>query len=350
MSPKTTRPPLELAGSVIAAGQRATLEIPLAGLYTAAPVAMPLQVVHGRGDGPVVFVSAAVHGDEIKGVEIIRRLLRMPILRRMNGTLIAVPIVNVFGFHNRSRYLPDRRDLNRSFPGHEKGSLAARLADVFMTQIVSKADLGIDLHTAAVHRDNLPQIRANLKDPVLDPLARAFGSPVLLHSAPPPGSLRGAADDLGIPVMVYETGEALRFDEAGIRVGLRGIVQVLRRLAMLPPSKRPAKPGAILRSSAWVRAEHSGIVRTLVKLGAAVQKNALLGVIADPFGDSETPIRAPFDGVVIGRVNLPLVYEGEAMFHIGRTSRAEQVGEQWQAVQVEQDLQPAELIEEPPIV
>ncbi len=350
MKGKPARPWFEIGGTRIAAGERATLEIPLAGLYTATPVAMPVQVVHGRKDGPVVFVSAAVHGDEINGVEIIRRLLRMPMLRRLNGTLIAVPIVNVFGFHNRSRYLPDRRDLNRSFPGSDMGSLAARLAHVFMTEIVAKSDVGIDLHTAAVHRDNLPQIRADLKDPVLDPLARAFGAPVLLHSAAPPGSLRSAANDLAIPVMVYEAGEALRFDEAGIRIGLRGVINVLRRLAMLPPHKRPTRPGAILKSSAWVRAEHSGIVRTLVRLGSAVAQNALLGVITDPFGDSETSIHAPFDGVVIGRVNLPLVYEGEAMFHIGRTSRAELVGEHWQAVQVDTELQPAELIEEPPIV
>jgi predicted deacylase len=171
---------------------------------------------------------------------------------------------------------------------------------------------------------------------------------VLLGCAP--GSLRKSAEELGIPVMVYEAGEALRFDEAAIRVGLRGIAQVLRRLAMLPPSKRPARPSIILRSGHWVRAEHSGIVRARVKLGTAVEKNATLGLINDPFGDSETRIQAPFDGVVIGRVNLPLVYEGEAMFHIGRTSLAEQVGEHWQAVQTELDMQPPELIEEPPIV
>jgi predicted deacylase len=350
MNAKLKRPAFSLGGAEIAAGSRATLEIPLAGLYTASPVDMPVQVVHGRRDGCVIFVSAAVHGDEIKGVEIIRRLLRMPLLRRLSGTLIAVPIVNVFGFHNRSRYLPDRRDLNRSFPGSNKGSLAGRLADVFLNEIAAKADLGIDLHTAAVHRDNLPQIRADLNDPILDPLARAFGAPVLLHSAAPVGSLRNAANELGVPVMVYEAGEALRFDEAGILVGLRGVVQVLRRLAMLPSGKRPTKPGVVLKSSAWVRAECSGIVRTLVKLGTSVEKDRVLGVISDPFGDTETLVRAPFDGVVIGRVNLPLVYAGEALFHIGRTSRGEQVDEHWQAVQNGTELQPPELTEEPPIV
>jgi len=339
------------AGQRIAPGGRATCEIPLAGLYTHTPVFMPAQVVHGRSDGPVVFVCAAVHGDEIKGAEIIRRLLRMPLLKRLKGTLIAVPIVNVFGFHNRSRYLPDRRDLNRSFPGSESGSLAARLAHVFMNEVVARADIGIDLHTAAVHRENLPQIRADLNDPILVRLADAFAAPVSLHSASPDGSLRGAAAAVGVPVMVYEAGEALRFDEASIRVGLHGVVNVLRRLGMVPPVKaRPAKPAAVLRSSTWVRADQSGIVRTLVKIGSAVEKGDTLALIADPFGEKEDSVVAPASGVIIGRVTLPLVYEGEALFHIGKTRRAESVGEQFEAIQADIENPAPELIEEPPIV
>ena len=312
---------------------------------------MPVHVLHGRHDGPVVFVSAAVHGDEINGVEIIRRLLRVPQMKRLHGTLLAVPIVNVFGFHNRSRYLPDRRDLNRSFPGNESGSMAGRLGHVFMSEIVKRADFGIDLHTAAVHRDNLPQIRADINDPILEPLAKAFSAPVLLHSAAPAGSLRGAAADIGVPVMVYEAGEALRFEEMSIQIGLRGVMNVLRRLSMLPISKRkPSKPSAVLRSSTWQRAPQSGILRAQSKLGTMVRKGEILGVVADPTGESEMVLEAPFDGVVIGRTNLPLVFEGEALFHVGRTRQTTLLEQHLDALHEGTAITPPELIEEPPIV
>ena len=345
------RPVFEIAGEAVAAGSRRTVSLPLPGLYTNDPVTMPVQVVHGLSDGPVLFVSAAVHGDEINGVEIIRRLLRMPQLKRLRGTLLAVPIVNIFGFHNRSRYLPDRRDLNRSFPGSESGSMAGRLGHVFMSEVVARSDIGIDLHTAAIHRDNLPQIRADINDPILEPLAKAFSAPVLLHSAAPVGSLRYAAADIGIPVMVYEAGEALRFEEMSIQIGLRGTLNVLRRLSMLPPSKRqPSRPGAVLRSSSWQRAPQSGILRAQARLGAMVSKGEMLGLVADPTGESEIPMPAPYDGVVIGRTNLPLVFEGEALFHIGRTRQTTLLEQHLDALHEGSDIAPPELIEEPPIV
>jgi predicted deacylase len=311
---------------------------------------MPVQVLHGRKEGPVVFICAAVHGDEINGVEVIRRLARLGTLRRLKGTLIAIPIVNVFGFHNRSRYLPDRRDLNRSLPGSKRGSIAGRLGHLFFDEIVQHCDLGIDLHTAAIHRDNLPQIRADLLDPILRPLAEAFGAPVVLHSDLMDGSLRRAAAELGIPVMVYEAGEALRFDEISIRIGVRGVVNVLRRLAMLPAAKRPVRPPAVLRSSLWIRAEQSGILRTVCPLGCAVSKGSVLGLISDPLGERETPITAPVDGVLIGRTNLPLVYGGEALFHLGRTRNADDVLRHLEEVQAEVEAESPDLAENPPIV
>jgi hypothetical protein len=344
------RAPFRLAGVTVQPGRRETLEIPLAGLYTHTPVTMPAQVVHGRRDGPVVFVSGAVHGDEINGVEIVRRLLRSPLLRRLQGTLVAVPIVNVYGFHNRSRYLPDRRDLNRSFPGFGQGSLASRLAHTFMQSIVAGADLGIDLHTAAINRDNLPQIRADLNDPILAPLARAFGAPVLLHSASPEGSLRRAAADAGIPVMVYEAGEALRFDETAIRIGLRGVVNVLRSLGMLAAARRPPRTTAVLRTSTWVRAGQSGILRSQVALGAAVAEDTVMGVVADPFGERDDAVTAPFPGIVIGRTNLPLVFEGEGLFHVGRSNRAGDLEGRLEAAQAQVVEEAPEFVDEPPIV
>lgn len=345
------RQAFEIGGQSVACGSRRAVNLTLPGLYTNDPVSMPVHIVHGRFEGPIVFVSAAVHGDEINGVEIIRRLLRMPQLKRLHGTLLAVPIVNVFGFHNRSRYLPDRRDLNRSFPGNESGSMAGRLGHVFMTEIVQRADFGIDLHTAAIHRDNLPQVRADINDPILEPLAKAFSAPVLLHSAAPAGSLRGAAADIGVPVMVYEAGEALRFEEMSIQIGLRGTLNVLRRLSMLPPSKRkPSRPSAVLRSSSWQRAPQSGILRAQTRLGALVSKGETLGIVADPTGESEIPMPAPYDGVVIGRTNLPLVFEGEALFHIGRTRQTSLLEQHLGAMQNGAGINPPELIEEPPIV
>ncbi|MCB1866016.1 MAG: succinylglutamate desuccinylase/aspartoacylase family protein [Chromatiales bacterium] len=346
-----TRIAFEIGDAAVAPGERARLAIPVSELYTHTPVTLPVYVMHGRRHGPVVFVSGAVHGDEINGVEIIRRLVRLPLLDRLRGTLIAVPIVNVFGFENRSRYLPDRRDLNRSLPGSETGSLAGRLGHAFFDTVVRQATLGIDLHTAAQHRDNLPQIRADLENPQLLELASVFGTPVMVHSGFIEGSLRKAAADHGIAVMVYEAGEALRFDEMSIRIGVRGIVHVLRAMEMLPTRKQPKlRRPTLLRSTTWVRAGNSGILRATVRLGAAVRRNDLLGLIADPFGETETRVVAPASGVVIGRTNLPLVYGGEALFHIGRTQNADAIQQRIGAMQSAIEEPAPELPEEPPIV
>lgn len=342
--------PFRFLDHTIAPGTRRKIALPLPGLYTETQVEMPVHVVHGRSAGPSLFVSAAVHGDEINGVEIIRRLLQQPALKRLSGTLLIVPVVNVFGFHNKSRYLPDRRDLNRSFPGHEKGSMAGRLAHSFMQHVVTRCDVGIDLHTAAIHRDNLPQIRADLNNPGLESLAKSFAAPVLIHSAPPAGSLRHAAAASDTPVMVFEAGEALRFDEVSIRVGINGIVNVMRACGMLKASRRTIKPSVLLRSTTWVRAPRSGILRAQRTLGDLVAKNDVLAIVADPSGDTEEQLLAPFDGVVIGRTHLPLVYEGEAVFHIGRTKVTTLLEQHMDALQDSDQLMQPEIVEEPEIV
>lgn len=324
-------PEIVINGTRIPRGTRLTVDLPVARLYTHSQIAMPVQVVRGRKSGAKLFVSAAIHGDELNGVEIIRRLLKLPALHRLRGTLIAIPIVNVHGFINHSRYLPDRRDLNRTFPGSERGSLAARLAHLFMSEIVEQCTHGIDLHTGALHRANLPQIRANLDDEETARLAHEFGVPVLLNSDIRDDSLRQATAEHGIPVLVYEAGEALRFDEVGIRAGVRGIVNVMRALDMLPPArprKSPKRKPVVARSAAWVRAPVSGILRILVPLGAAVAKGDVMGVIADPFGERETNVLAPHDGIVIGRTHLPLANEGDALFNIARYRRIEHISAQ----------------------
>ncbi|MDO6593570.1 MULTISPECIES: succinylglutamate desuccinylase/aspartoacylase family protein [Neptuniibacter] len=315
-------------GTKVAPGTRTTIELPAGRLYTHTPMTIPVHVINGKRDGPRLFLSAAIHGDEINGVEIIRRVLTLPALKRIKGTLIAVPIVNVHGLLSHSRYLPDRRDLNRSFPGSEKGSLAARIAHLFMEEIVCQSTHGIDLHTGAVHRTNLPQIRANLDDEETDKLARAFNVPVIISSNLRDGSLREAAAEHGIPMLLYEAGEALRFDEMAIRAGVKGIVNVMRSLGMLPPSRgtrKSYKEPVVARSSSWVRASESGILRALIPLGGRVSKGTLLGVVSDPFGEKEAQITSPYSGIVIGKTNLPLVNEGDALYHIARFGDIEEI-------------------------
>ncbi len=303
------------------------ISLPVADLYTSTSLNMTLRVVNGRRPGPTLFVSAAIHGDELNGVEIIRRLLNMRELRSLRGTLLAVPIVNVHGFLHQSRYLPDRRDLNRSFPGSAKGSIAARLANTFYKHIVSNAEYGIDLHTGAANRSNLPQIRANLDDETTLALAKTFGVPVIINANIRDGSLRACAAELGLPVLIYEAGEALRFDEVSIRAGLRGILNVMRLIGMLPKKRRsnPVIP-VLARTTSWVRAPDSGIVNNRVHLGSRVVAGQCLATISDPLGDAEEAVSATVDGIVIGQSNLPLAHEGDALFNVAAfrsVSRAE---------------------------
>lgn len=320
---------VEIAGNVVAPGTRRRIQIPLSRRVTGAEVALPVEIVNGPRPGPRLFVCAAVHGDEINGVEIIRRLLRRRMTKVLRGTLIAVPVVNLFGFVGLSRYLPDRRDLNRTFPGSPTGSLAARLAHTFLTEIVESSSHGIDLHTGTVHRSNLPQVRACLDHEETRRLARAFGVPVLINSNVRDGSLRQAVLERDVPMLLYEGGEALRFDEAAIRAGVRGVVSVMRALDMLPP--REGGPHGVepfvARSSHWVRAPESGILRARAPLGATVTRGQHLGTVADPLGVAELPVEAPHPGIVIGRTELPLVNEGDALFHVATFDQLDVVSE-----------------------
>ena len=311
-------------------GERKTVSLRVARLYDHTEMAIPVHVVHGKRPGPVLFVSGAIHGDEINGVEIIHRLLQQQQLVNLRGTLLAIPIVNVFGFNAKARYLPDRRDLNRSFPGSKNGSMAARLAHVFMREIVSRSNYGIDLHTGAIHRTNLPQIRACLDDPRTRRLAEAFGTPVILNSGIRDGSLRGAAQERDIPVLLYEGGEALRFDETTIRIGIAGVLSVMRSIGMLAAPRGAAVPKRktfVALSSHWVRAQRSGILRTTKKPGDLVEAGDTLGLVAGPLGERASVIRSMETGLIIGQVRLPLVNRGDALFHIATFRDAERVEE-----------------------
>jgi predicted deacylase len=318
-----TRAAFEINGDAIKAGSRKTVDIPVSFMSDHTPVSMSVHVVHGRRPGPTLFVSAAIHGDEIIGVEIIRRLLRTRSLDRLKGTLLAIPVVNSYGFLNRSRYLPDRRDLNRSFPGRQKGSLAARLAHLFMEQIVSRSDFGIDLHSAAIHRENLPQIRVSPSQPETMERAKAFGAPLILNSKIRDGSLRSAAKWGGIDVMVYEAGEGLRFDEFSVRTGVAGILRVMRNMEMVASKGVPKLRVKSIRSTSsyWVRAPEGGLLRSFKAPGAEVKEGEALGIVSDPFGEKEFEVLANDAGLLIGRANLPVVNEGDAVFHVARIKK-----------------------------
>ncbi len=237
---------------------------------------------------------------------------------------MAVPVVNAYGFLQQSRYSPDRRDLNRFFPGSEKGSLTSQLADIFMEEIVAKSTHGIDLHAGSNHRTNLPQIRTNVEDPNALQMAQAFRIPVIINANMRDGSLRRAVKEKNIPFILYEAGEALRFDDVAIRAGIRGILSVMEAIGMLRHSRTRKIKGIeplIADATTWVRAPASGILHMNVPLGARVANNEKIGVIADPFGNHEEMIESPVSGMVIGRLNLPLVHQGDAVIHIAKIER-----------------------------
>lgn len=329
-----------IGGEVIKPGEQKRLSLLMPPLYTATTMGIPVFVLHGKRPGPTLFVSAAIHGDELNGIEIVSRLIKARAIKNLRGTLIAIPMVNVYGVLNQSRYLPDRRDLNRCFPGSKKGSLAGRIARLFLDEIVSKCDYGIDLHTGAIHRSNLPQIRANLDDPTTLEMAEAFGVPVLLNADIRDGSLRQAAADEGAKVLLYEAGEALRYDEFSIAAGVKGIIKVMRHVGMLNKTKsvgHSIKP-FVARQSGWVRANESGFVMHKAQLGDHVVKGDVLAVISNPFGEQLGIIDSPSTGVVIGKQNIPLAQEGEAIYHIAYFKKPNEVAEHVELLQDNLDV------------
>ncbi len=304
---------IQLGQFSISPGTRQRVEIPVAHLPTQTPISIPVEVVNGARPGPRLWLSAALHGDEINGVEIVHRILERVQAGRLRGQLIAAPIVNVFGFINRSRYLPDGRDLNRHFPGSRRGSLASRLADLFLKNVAKQCTHGIDLHSASGHRINLPQIRADLDNAEARRIAEAFGAPIMIDGRPPAGSLRSAAAKLGIPVLLYEAGEHHRFNRDAVDLGIKGILRVMSELGMIRRRGGRRRQSMETKEKAWIRARRSGILRLSVKLGQWVVADEVLGVIHDAFGDARGEVRAPAEGLIIGHTNHPMVNQGDAI-------------------------------------
>ncbi|GJL72675.1 MAG: deacylase [Nitrosomonas sp.] len=277
----------------------------------------PVLVVNGAQTGPVLCLTAAVHGDELNGIEIVRRILHGIDPEQLSGAIIGVPIVNLQGFQRASRYLSDRRDLNRFFPGNSHGSSASRMAHSFFHEIISHCQYVVDIHTGSAHRTNLPQVRANLHDINVEKFARAFGIPVILHSKGTEGMLRYAAVEANIPAVTLEMGESMTLQETAVRHGVKGIKMLLSKMKMLNNSLSGSDPESIYYQSAWVRADQGGILLSNVGLGDRVNKNKVLGVITDPITNMRSEIISPYDGQVIGMAFDQIVMPGFAGFHIG---------------------------------
>jgi uncharacterized protein len=310
---------IKVGGQRIQPGMRAHIDIQVARLANGDWLSLPIEVLNGVSPGPHLWLSGAIHGDEVVGVAIAHRVLQTLDPMKLSGVVIAAPIVNVFGFIAESRYLPDRRDLNRSFPGHTRGSMASQLASLFMKEVVGRCDYGIDLHAGSDDRTNLPQIRANLDDPETMRLAAAFGAPVMIHGRPPKGSLRAAACKRGKTVLLFEGGEPRRFEDNSVNEGACGVLRVMRALEMCNEIRPTRKRPVISRTTRWVRATRGGILWLKTERGRRVREGQLIGVITGPYGREREDVRARMGGLVIGHTVSPFVHRGDALVHIAET-------------------------------
>jgi hypothetical protein len=305
-------------GRTIGLGEQVMTRLNISTLPSGTNINIPVHVFRAPEDGPVLLLMAGMHGDEVNGIEIVRRLVRRKMLHPQRGTVIAIPVLNIYGFLNFSREVPDGKDVNRSFPGNKNGSLASRVAYTFVKEILPWVDYGLDFHTGGASRTNFPQIRSVLNIPENEKLARAFGAPFIINAGLRPNSLRKEAAQRGKSILVYECGEALRFDEAGIAIGLTGTLRVLEYLNMQQQPKLVAPPPAVVcQKTSWVRAREAGLFHTKVQVGAYIQKGEVIGRIADAYGTRSFRITSPYTGYIIGLNHMPVVNEGDALAHIG---------------------------------
>jgi predicted deacylase len=280
-------------------------------------VPVPVTVMNGKGDGPVLCLTAAIHGDELNGIEVIRRVLDDIDVQELNGAIIAVPIVNLQGFYRGSRYLPDRRDLNRHFPGNAKGSSATRMAHSFFTEVVRHCSALVDLHTGSLDRTNLPQVRANLNSQLTMQLARSFGATVVLHTTGERGSLRRAAQEAGIPAVTFEMGEPMRVQPEQVEHGAKAIETLMYALGMTSQRRFWGDPESVYYRSRWVRVDQGGILFSDVALGERVSEGELLGTVTDPLSNKQYRVYAPVSGRILGMALNQVVLPGYAAYRIG---------------------------------
>jgi len=280
-------------------------------------VPVPVLVLNGKGPGPVLCLTAALHGDELNGIEVTRRVLDDIDIDELNGAVIGVPIVNVQGFYRGTRYLPDRRDLNRYFPGNPKGSSAMRMAHSLFTEVISHCSALIDLHTGSLNRTNLPQVRADMRSPQVARMTQSFGATVVLHSVGDKGSLRRAANEAGIPSVTFEMGEPMRVQSEQVEHGAKAVETLLYSLGMTKQRRYWGDPEPVYYASKWVRVDNGGILFSDVALGERVSEGELLGVVTDPLSNQQYRIYAPVSGRILGMALNQVVLPGFAAYRIG---------------------------------
>ncbi|MDO6389943.1 M14 family metallopeptidase [Pontibacter sp. BT731] len=307
---------IKINGVSIDRGEKVLTRLVISKLPSGTVIDIPVYVFRSVHDGPVLLLMAGMHGDEVNGTEIIRRMITKKMLYPLKGTIIAVPILNIYGFLNFSRDVPDGKDVNRSFPGNREGSLASRVAHRFMKEVMPYIDYGVDFHTGGSSRGNYPQIRCVLAESRNQQLAEAFAAPFTLNASYRQGSLRKEAAKLGKHILVYETGESLRFDERGIAMGIEGTLRLMHHLSMGASAPAPTEPTTICMKDIWVRAKNAGLFRSLVQEGSYVRKGQVVGTITDPYGEMEVRLNAPAAGYIVGLNNMPVVNQGDALMHI----------------------------------
>jgi len=306
----------ELAGEKIELGQRRDLDLAVAQSYTGVDITIPIHIWRGNQDGPNVFISGAIHGDELNGTGIVRELILNHPFDLNCGSLVLIPVVNILGFERHSRYLPDRRDLNRCFPGSDTGSLASRYAYTFFREIVAKCDYGIDLHSATIRRTNFPNVRADLTNPQAARLAVAFGCELIVHGKGTKGSLRRSACHEGCATILLEAGEAWKIEPSVVEFGLRGIRNVLIELGMIKEQAVRSAYQARIKKTKWVRAKVGGMLQFHVSPGELVDRNQPIATTANILGREQEVICSPIGGIILGMTTLPAVTPGNPICHI----------------------------------
>lgn len=320
--------PLELLGEMIQPGTRHELRWESSQSFDGAVVVTPVIVLHGAKPGPRLCLTAAIHGDELNGIEIIRRVVNEIEVDKMSGTVIGVPIVNYLGYSRATRYLPDRRDLNRYFPGTRYGSAASRIANSFFTEVARHCHALVDFHTGSFDRSNLPQVRGDLRIPAVRAFTRGFGATVVLHSPGSPGMLRHALSEVGIPAVTFEVGAPARLEPADIDFGLQAIHTLLHKMGMTRSFRMWAEPQALFYAAKWVRVDTGGLLFSEVKLGDRVRVGQRLGKVIDPIQNIERGIISPVRGKVLGMALNQIVLPGFAAFHLGVETDEQRMAEE----------------------
>jgi hypothetical protein len=312
---------LRIGGRMIRRGTTEQIQLKVSEYYTSSPVNVAVTVIRGHEPGPAVFLTAAIHGDELNGVEIVRRVMTSLRPEQVRGSLICVPVVNRFGFLTHTRYLPDRRDLNRFFPGDPNGNAAARTAHILFREVVAPSRYGIDLHSATVRRTNLPQIRADMSHKKVRRIAKAFGGEIIIDAPGSPHTLRAAATRAGVPTIIFEAGETYRFQKNIVARGIAGVRNVLAALRMIEEQRREPRFQVIIKVSEWVRAARGGILEILVRPGEIVHAGEEVGVITNPFGREVSSVRSHLTGLVVGTTTVPMASPGDAICHIAKLEK-----------------------------